>query len=135
MWGSFSGCHGSFLWPIISYRAKISTSINYTEWVTQRGRRSAQLPLPPISFPHLKLPLHVLQGLVCAIFAHPPSFAITFSRLHTYKQASIVYQFLHHLTGKLNDSLASTFFVLLSFQGNFIKVLALLWCYAALFDC
>ena len=47
-----SGCHGLFLWPIITYRSKISTSIK-SEWVTQQGGCTAQLPLPLISFPHL----------------------------------------------------------------------------------
>jgi len=51
-----SGWHGSFLWSIISYRAKISTSINNTERVTQQGGRSAQMPLPYISFPHASSP-------------------------------------------------------------------------------
>jgi len=34
--------------------------------------------------PTLKHPVHVFQHLVCAIFVHPPRFAITLNCLHTY---------------------------------------------------
>jgi len=49
--------------------------------------------------PTLTNPVHVLQGLVCEIIDHAPSFAITLNCLHIYEQASIVYHVLRHLTG------------------------------------
>jgi hypothetical protein len=58
-----------------------------------------------------KLQLRMLQHSVCAVFAHPPRFAITLNCLHNYKQEFTVYHVLHHLTGTLYDSVASTLVV------------------------
>jgi len=91
----------------------------------ERGR-TAQFPLPLISFPRFNLPVHILQAIVSAFFVHPPCTAIISHGLHTTKQALRVYHILHNLTGTLKDTVASTFVDILSFQVNFIKVISLL---------
>jgi len=93
--------------------------IYHLHWMSDTTRRthcpdSAKAHL----IPTIKLPLQVLQHLVCAKFVHPPSFARTLNSLHTYQHASIVHHVLHHLTGTLNDSVASTFVFLLNIQIN-----------------
>ena len=90
------------------------------------GGHTAQFPLQHISFPRFKLPVHILQDTVSALFVRPPCITLTSHGLYTHKQACIKYQVLHHLTDTLNYFVASTFIVMLSFQVTCIKIFGLL---------
>jgi hypothetical protein len=86
------------------------------------GGRSAQFPLPLISFPRFKVPVHINKDRVRAfLFAHHASHG-----LHTYTEACINYYVLHLLTGTVNYFVASALVVMLSIKVNCIKTFVFL---------